>query len=221
MSADLPPGFVRLDSTRPAQGTALPAGFVRYQPKTTPAPKPELPTAQGEQAPNIAAKGDMVPGDRVKPDLHATAAQGMTLNTIDEIASGLSAPVRAAYNAVTGKGPTSVRENFDQSQARQAAQLAATREEYPVASVATEIGGALATAPFSGGARLLATGTKLVKAGKAAAAGAGYGAVAGAASGEGAADRIEKAKSGAKQALPQDLEFLPWPPSPARLPARF
>lgn len=156
------------------------------------------PGTSGPQTPNIAAKGDMVPGSRVQPDLHGKFVQGATLNSADEIASGLGAPVHAAFNAMTGEGPRSVRENYEQSQARLAAERAATEEAYPKASIAAEIGGALATAPFSGGARLLATGNKLVKAGKAAAAGAGYGGVAGFMSGDGLEDRVDKAKSGAK-----------------------
>lgn len=183
----LPPGFV-LDNQSPQARGTLPLGFVLDQQAQ----------AVGEQHPNIAHKGDMVEGDRIKPDLHTTAVQGMTLNAGDEATSAIGAPIKALQNRLSGEGPTSLGENYQQLQARQAAQLASTREAHPMASVATEIGGALATAPFTGAGRLLATGGKIAKTVKAAGAGAAYGGAAGFAAGDGLEDRTEQAQEGAK-----------------------
>lgn len=183
----LPPGFVLDNRPPPARG-ALPSGFVLDQSTR----------ATGEQHPNIAHKGDMTAGDRIKPDLHTTAVQGMTLNAADEAASAIGAPIHALQNRLSGEGPTSLGENYQQLQARQAAQLASTREQHPMASVATEVGGALATAPFTGAGRLLATGGKAYKALKGAGAGAAYGGAAGFMAGDGLEDRTEQAQEGAK-----------------------
>lgn len=158
----------------------------------------DLVPQQPQAAPqvNIAAKGDRRAGDRVQPSLMDPALQGVTLGAADEIVSGLQAPIRAGINALTGSGPQGLSENFQQAQAREAAQIAAAQEDSPVLSTAAEIGGSL----VAGGpaARLITSGGSLAgNVARGAGVGAGFGAVQGFNTGEGLEDRVERAKTGA------------------------
>lgn len=150
------------------------------------------------QTPNIGAKGDKAPGSRVRADDPGPAVlEGALLGFGDEIVAGASAPLHAAKNLITGEGPTSIGENYDQALAQQRAKLDASRQQFPGQTLGAEVGGALMTGKVP--ASLAFKGGNLAtKAVKGAGVGAGYGAIAGYGSGQGQEDRLEKAKSGGK-----------------------
>lgn len=171
-----------------------------------------VPAQEGEQTPNIGAKGDMVADSRFRPDLRASAAQGGAFNLSDEIGAALGTPAQMLKNYFAGES-LPIGEVYDQNLAANRAQLEATREAYPTLAPATEIAGALSTAVLPAGAALrgtqaLAAAPRLVRAvagGKGllpmslrgAVAGAGAGGVAGFGAGEGTEARLQGASSGA------------------------
>lgn len=109
--------------------------------------------------------------------------QGATLGFADEIASGILAPI----NALVRGG--SIGENYDRSMAMQDAILKNEQEDYPVGSMASEIGGGVLT-----GGTLAKGGLTLMNGGKGlwakAALGAGEGAAYGGLSGAGHAGSL-------------------------------
>ncbi len=176
---------------RPRRGAlpsaALPPGF-----------ELDAPPAIEPQRPNIAHKGDRKPGDRIKPDLHASTMQGMMLAGADEFAAGATAPIMAFQNAVRGEGPTSIGENYDQQKAMLDAQLAATYEQYPTLAPVTEFAGAVVV-PGGGSARAALKAPSLIgKMARGATTGAAFGGVHGFNSGDGLKDRLSRAQSGAQ-----------------------
>jgi hypothetical protein len=151
----------------------------------------------GPQRSNIGHKGERKPGDRVKPDLHASTMQGIMMQGADEFAAGVTAPIKALENRMRGEGPTSVSENYNQQKAFLDAQLAATYEHYPRLAPVTEFAGAVMV-PGGAGARAAIKAPHLLsKVGRGSAIGAGYGGITGFNSGDGLEDRLQKAKEGA------------------------
>lgn len=157
----------------------------------------QAPLQYGDQSVNIGAKGRMAPGSRVRPNLNAALAQGATLGASDEIIGGIAAPLQSAVNAITGEGPTSLSENFQQAKALEDAKIAATRDQFPKTAFAGELaGGIVAGGPA---AKFVAKGASaLGKTVRGGVAGAGYGAAQGFAGSEGNVDeRLDGAQSGA------------------------
>jgi hypothetical protein len=156
-----------------------------------------IPVQEGEQIPNIGAKGDMRPGDRARTDVMGEFTKGATLNFGDEIVAGLMTPVEIGVNALAGEGPTDPSEAYQQLRAGQNARAAATQEQEPIASTAAGIGGALL--PAGGAVRLVAAGKGLLgKTVRGALGGGALGAVAGAGEGETLDERGENALEGSK-----------------------
>lgn len=172
-----------------------------------------IPAPEGEQTPNIGAKGDKKPGSRFRPDIRTTFAHGALANFSDELKSAAGVPVQILKNIVAGEGPTSPGEVYEQNQAANKAEIEATRDAYPVLAPATEMAGALSTAVLPVGAAVrgtqaLSKAPQLVRyiagakglvpmAGRGAVAGGVYGGVAGAGEGDGVEDRLAKASEGA------------------------
>lgn len=183
----LPEGFV-LDS--PPAPSGLPEGFVLDA-------QPEQPVNDLSQTSNIAAKGAAIPGDRVQPDLGRLAVtQGALLGGGDELLSAARVPVQAGLNALTGSGPTSPSELFQQNQAEEQAILEATRQTNPNTALPTELAGSLATGGI-GAAKAIATGGNLfTKSAIGAGVGGAAGTVQGFNTGDGIEDRVEQAKVG-------------------------
>jgi GH24 family phage-related lysozyme (muramidase) len=153
--------------------------------------------SQGEQTPNIGAKGNMKPGDKPITDVQSQFLKSATFNFGDEIVAGMTVPVEMAVNAATGEGPTDPYEAYQQIRAFQNAQDAATREQKPIASTAASIGGALM--PAGGGLKFVSQGANLLtKGGRAALAGGVIGGVSGAGEGETIDERLANAKRGAE-----------------------
>jgi hypothetical protein len=150
------------------------------------------------QQPNIAHKGGMKPGDRVKPNLAGSMLQGVAMGGADEAMSGLTAPIMAGAHALIGEGPTSLAENYQQQKAWMDATAAATNEAHPIAAPVAEFGGAMLV-PGGVGARAAIRAPYLInKIGRGAAVGAGYGGVYGFNSGDDLQDRLQKAGHGAR-----------------------
>lgn len=192
----------RLKIEAPDEATAL-RGAQEWKPPALPEPKNQSRLGMVDEAmpegqqPNIGRKGMMKPGDIVPTDVTGQAAQGMTFNLGDEAVAGMGAPLDVAVNKLTGEGPTSLGESYDQIRAFQAAQNARTREEKPYASTAAELTGGLATAPAMVG-KAVEGGNLLTKTAKGAATGAAMGGLSGFGSGgESLAGRQAAARSGA------------------------
>lgn len=172
-----------------------------------------IPTQEGEQTPNIGAKGDMRPGSRFRPDLRATFTHGALANFGDEVGAAAGVPVQTLKNIIAGEGPVSPGEVYDQNLAAARSQIEATREAYPVLAPASEIAGAVSTAVIPAGAALRGTqalrgapqlvryaagGRGLVpKVIRGAIAGGTMGGIAGAGEGEGFEGRLEQGAEGA------------------------
>ena len=155
-----------------------------------------IPASEGEQTPNIGAKGNMRPGDRARTDVMGEFTKGATLNFGDELVAGMMTPVEMAFNAVTGEGPTDPSEAYQQVRAGQNARAAATQEQKPIASTAAGLGGALL--PAGGSLKLISAGKGLIgKSVRGALAGGTIGGVSGAGEGEGMDERLSNAGTGA------------------------
>lgn len=145
------------------------------------------------QQPNIGQKGDIGTGP-VRPSATAAFNQGTTFGAADEIVSGIAAPIMAAVNEVRGKGPRGISENYQQAKAQQDAQLAATREQNPIASTALEILGGLTSGGV--GAKFIAKAPSIAgKAIRSGTVGGGVGGVYGFAGTDG--DIADRAAGGA------------------------
>lgn len=124
---------------------------------------------------------------------------GLMLGFDDEIGAGMMAPIHATKDWAQGKG-FNLGENYTRLQQELDANKSARREQHPVASIAGEVAGGLATGAGAAksGLTLAARPAKSIagRIGLGAAEGAGYGAAYGA--GEAApGERIEGAGTGA------------------------
>lgn len=115
-------------------------------------------------------------------------AQGITLNTADEISSGIG----ALYDLARGKRSFSDSYNARVKAAR--AQDAEIAEARPVLSTVAQAAGGVATLPLGGTAR---AATALGRIARTGAQGGTYGALSGFGAGEGLENRLDKAKTGA------------------------
>lgn len=137
------------------------------------------------------------------------ALSGASANWRDEIygasnASGLPewmggfrAPVgaaRLAYESLTGE-PGEATQAYEAGKDKIRGVQKAAQEDYPLTYGASNVAGALATVPLTGGASTAATLPGRMAQG--AAFGAGYGALSGAGEGEGTDDRLAKGATGA------------------------
>lgn len=111
------------------------------------------------------------------------AMQGATLNFGDEIASGINAGI----DYVTGQAPDGIGPAYDQRLASARAQIAEAEKANPGTFLAGQIGGGIATVPFTPARAGIAGG---------AATGALYGALSGAGAGEGVGGRATGAAVG-------------------------
>lgn len=194
--------------TLQAAGSAFPEGRFELLPEDAPQDSSQgryelLPedepriTATGPQEVNTARKVDYGKNfDETNNDGSSSFVQGMTLGAGDEIFSAVAAPIQAGVNYLTGRGPRGVAENYQQNMARTQQMLAREREVAPVASAATEIGGALATGKVPAGF-IAKGGGLLAKTARGIATGAGYGAAQGFASGNDIDERLQGARDGA------------------------
>jgi hypothetical protein len=165
-------------------------------------------STEDEQEPNIGRKGDMRPDSRVKIGALSDKFTNIAaLGFGDEIVSGMRAPVDAAINAITGRGPTNLGETYDQAKAEQDASFAALAEERPIANAVATVGGALF--PAAGAIRLVKGGSGLLTAAtggtglvgksiRGAAAGGTIGGISAAGEGNSLRERLELAKEGAQ-----------------------
>jgi hypothetical protein len=165
-------------------------------------------STEDEQEPNIGRKGDMRPDSRVKIGALSDKFTNIAaLGFGDEIVSGMRAPVDAAINAITGRGPTDLGETYDQAKAEQDASFAALAEERPIANAVATVGGALF--PAAGAIRLVKGGSGLLTAAtggsglvgktiRGAGTGGTIGAISGAGEGNSLRERLELAKEGAQ-----------------------
>lgn len=123
--------------------------------------------------------------------LARTVAQGATLGSADEIAAAVSS-VRP-YRGSVGPGRSAAaqpvdpasRSAYDETLADERAIISQFSEENPKTAIAAQIGGGLATVPFTPVARVFQGGTLLPRIGNSMATGAAYGGAAGFNSGEG------------------------------------
>jgi hypothetical protein len=118
---------------------------------------PKAPAAtEGPQTVNIAGKRDLGGDDpyRGLGNPYSPFTQGASLGASDEITSAALAPVEVGVNLITGEGPTSLSEAYQQNKARMARDKALYEEENPVKAVAAEVAGGLLTA--GGGAKFVA-----------------------------------------------------------------
>lgn len=128
---------------------------LRMKQQAAPLPEPKNQSRMGMvdealpegQQPNIGRKGMMKPGDIVPTSLSSQGYQGMTQNIGDEIVAGMGAPLDVAVNKLTGEGPTSLGESYDQIRAFQNARDARTRDEHPYLSTAANLVGSVASTP--------------------------------------------------------------------------
>lgn len=117
--------------------------------------------------------GDLVrPGRRLSEDLLRSAGQGMTFGGMDELVGGVAA---AAHPLVHGQDGSTISERFDAYTGRERNKLGTFRAQHPVASVATEIGGALMTVPVAPALTPFKGAGTTALVGNAAATGATYG----------------------------------------------
>lgn len=131
----------------------------------------------GPQTVNIAGKRDLGGGDPFNgaDNPYSPFTQGATLGGSDEITSAALAPVEAGINAITGKGPTSLREAYQQNKARMLRDKALYEEEHPTKALAAEIAGGVMTG--GAGAKFIAKAPAII--GKAVRSGIVGGAIGG------------------------------------------
>jgi len=145
-------------------------------------------------------KSDLSLMEQVKGGLRA-AGQGMTLNTADEIASGMATLGHKAENFITGgDDDRGWGEVYDAIMADSKARRDAFAEQEPTIALTSEVLGGFAGGGAAGG-KVLATqavqnAPKLLKAVAAATTGGVEGTVAGFSRGDSYEDRIEQGKSG-------------------------
>ncbi len=133
--------------------------FAKFKKPVQPQMRAVRPQDMGPQTVNIADKTDrggpnaaqQMLGNQYSPFL-----QGATLGASDEILSGMNSLTDSAYNAVTGNGPTSISENYNQRKAQADAERAAYERDNPKTAISSEIAGGL----MSGG-----VGAKFIKGG--------------------------------------------------------
>ncbi len=146
----------------------------------------------GPQVANKAGKG--YPNQPPEIDLAGLAAQGATLGGADELFAATMSPAEVVRNLLSGEGPTSLGENYDQLLAYNRDTQAATEEARPYAATASEFGGSVLTAPLAA-AKALQAPTLIGKVLKLIASGAAYGGAHGFLDGQdGASNRLENAK---------------------------
>lgn len=76
---------------------------------------------------------------------YSPVTHGMTFGGSDEILSGMMAPFGAGLSALTGEGPTSLGEAYDQQRAQFLRDKALYEEQYPKTAIAGEIVGGVVT----------------------------------------------------------------------------
>lgn len=199
-SPALPPGFTLLDdlpsdtgsgplvvTVRPnrqkpvaSDAPALPEGFSLIEDAPADMPAPSSRPVEGFAIPQGKTGNEP---SRLRSGLMGLA-QGATFNFADEIASG----VNAGVDYVTGQAPNGIADAYARRAKDIRSQFAAAEKENPGTFLAGQIGGGIATIPFTP-----------VKAGVAGGAltGAAYGALSGAGAGEGIGGTITGAGTGA------------------------
>ena len=185
----------------PAAAGILPAMAMNSYGQRVPLDSVEIPAP----VPQIADKTDLGGADpwHGMGNPYSSIFHGATLSASDEILAGATAPIDAAINKLTGKGPTSLSENYQQNKAREDRDQAAYERDHPILATAGEIGGSLlvpASAAAKGVQAIKAAPTLLAKGvelGKNMLTGGALGTIYGFNSGNGVDDRIEKAKEGA------------------------
>ncbi|MBD3844270.1 hypothetical protein IED13_01070 [Bosea sp. SSUT16] len=182
--AELPAGFQLLDEPASNTGNGPLVVTVRpnQRPSTTPAPDAlpggfkllDEPPPQAAPAPEVSMGRSALLG----------ALQGATFNFGDEIASGINAGI----DYVTGQAPDGIGAAYDQRLASARQQMQEAEKANPGTFLAGQVGGGIATIPFTPVRAGVAGGL---------ATGAGYGALAGAGGGEGVGNRLIGAGVGA------------------------
>lgn len=212
--ADYPPGAPAATPAiekAPAKANKFDAMFSHLAPDNSQAAATAQSVAQlgepsdGPETPAIANKGDLgaKPGEPGSPGNldtpgNASFVDGALFGAGDEISAAINGFGNAVNNGLLEKGVQGIGENYAQSLAANRAQLAWEKENMPAESTALELGGALATAPFTGAGKVLEGAGLVNKSIRAAGLGAGLGGFQAAASNDGTlADRVAAVPQGA------------------------
>lgn len=182
--AELPAGFKLIDEPAGDPGSGPLVVNVRPNRRQSSEPAPtSLPEGFKlvEDAPQASAPIPEV--SRGKSALLG-AWQGATMNFGDEIASGINAGV----DYITGQAPDGIGAAYDSRLASSRQQIADAEKANPGTFLASQVGGGIATIPFTPARAGIAGGL---------ATGAGYGALSGFGAGEGVGNRLVGAGVGA------------------------
>jgi hypothetical protein len=147
--------------------------FLHLIPRDTPKTPVAEPPPTGPQISNVAGKRDFGQTDFV--NTYNPVTEGATFGASGEIVSGIAAPIVSGINALTGNGPTSISENFQQAMAQKARDKAAFDEAHHKLALGGELAGAI-VAPMGPAAKFIGKGANiLTKSLRSGAVGAGAG----------------------------------------------